>query len=348
MAHHDLLKSRPSHRPPSRPFRLAPFALAVILMGSASLGNGRAAPVMEAESAEHEGVDPDAGARTDDQGELRLSDVKSGRSISQGRDALNPLRADALKESALVYGARAGLYARMREINRILDEEAGVLDKNFPFAPLILSHHVVPPVIQSGRNTTRKHNDAQLQFADAVYQIVTPAQLAVTPPDWRNYLYVRATRPGPPDETLRPDRSKAAEVEWWERFVETGWRRGVRQADQTFTVQLNRLERDILGMALYRELLAKNMVTPPRLTEKWRGVTTTGNLLRVNDRVLEIAENTRFMSDNQRWKPYPTQPYTPPKRLSKINVRVLGGAASPTVAEPPTPSSAWEKPLWER
>ena len=150
MAHHDLLKSRPSHRPPSRPFRLAPLALAVILMGSASLGNGRAAPVMEAESAEHEEVDPDAGARTDDQGELRLSDVKSGRSISQGRDALNPLRADALKESALVYGARAGLYARMREINRILDEEAGVLDKNFPFAPLILSHHVAPPVIQSG------------------------------------------------------------------------------------------------------------------------------------------------------------------------------------------------------
>lgn len=290
-----------------------------------------------------------AGLRGYDQGELRLADVKSGRSIHPGRDAVNPLRAEALKESALAYGARAGLYARMREINRLLDEDAGALDQNFPFAPLLLAHHVTPPVIQSGRDTVRQHHDAQLQFADAVFAIVAPAKLAVTPPDWRTYLYVRAARPEPPDETLRPDRGKTAEVELWERSVERGWRRGVRQADRTFTVQLNRLERDLSGMALYRELLAKNMVTPPRLTERQRGVTMAGNTLLVNDRLLAIAENTRFVIDNQRWTPYPTRPYQPPKHTPKIKLRVLGATPAPAPAPPPSTSAPpWERPPWER
>ena len=280
-----------------------------------------------------------------DQGELRLEDVKSGRSL-RGAGALNPLRAEALKESARAYGARAGFYARAREINQMLDAEAALLDRNFPFGPLILAHNVVPPVIQTGRNTVHKHGNSQLQFADAVYEIVAPAKLAVAPPDWRTYLYVRANRPEPPDETLLPDRSKAAEAAYWEHYVEWGWRRGVLQADQTFTVQLNRLTRDLSGMALYRELLAKNMVTAPRLTEQQRGVTTDRNLMRVNDRVLDIAENTRFQADNQRWTPYPTRPYHPSKQTPKIAVQVLANPAPP-VATPVVPA-AWERPSWDR
>ena len=285
-----------------------------------------------------------------DQGELRLDDIKKGRSL-RDKDAINPIRAEALKEAALAFGARAGLYARMREINRMLDAESAALDRNFPFAPLVLAHNVVPPVIQTARDTVRQHDDARLQFADAVYEIVAPAKLAVAPPDWRTYLYVRARRPEPPDETLLPDRAKAAEVATWEKYVELGWRRGVLQADQTFTVQLNRLTRDLAGMALYRELLAKNMVTAPRLTEQRRGVTTERNLMRVNDRVLEIAENTRFQPDNPRWTPYPTRPYRPPQKAPKIDLRVWGPPAA-AAPEPAAPTYAavpvWERKPWER
>lgn len=123
------------------------------------------------------------------------------------------------------------------------------------------------------------------------------------------------------------------------------------QADQTFTVQLNRLTRDLAGMALYRELLAKNMVTAPRLTEQQRGVTTERNLMRVNDRVLEIAENTRFQPDDQRWTPYPTRPYRPPPQAPKVDLRVLGPPA-PAAPEPAAPTYAavpvWERKPWER
>lgn len=323
----------------------APVDPAAILSPEAAVETPVAEP--PADAATLDGADLAAlRAARHDQGELRLEDVKSGRSL-RDQDALNPIRAEALQESALAYGARAGLYARAREINRTLDAEAALLDQNFPFAPLILAHNVLPPVIQSARDTARQHADVRLQFADAVYEIVAPAKLVVAPPDWRTYLYVRANRPEPPDETLLPDPSKAAEAAYWERTVERGWRRGVLQADQTFTVQLNRLTRDLAGMALYRELLAKNMVTAPRLTEEQRGVTTDRNLMRVNDRVLEIAENTRFQADDQRWTPYPTRPYRPPKHAPKIDVRVLGAAPAPPIAAPVVPT-AWERPLWDR
>ena len=328
--------------------RWTPLGLALALalnLGGVRVGLGTpAAAALDAAAPE-----PPFDVTHYDQGPLRLDDIKSGRSLQD--DAIHPIRAEALKETALAYGARAGLYARAREINRLLDEEAGMLDRNFPFAPLILAHNVLPPVIQTGRDTVRQHHDAQLQFADAVYAIVRPAQLAVAPPDWRTYLYVRAARPAPPDETLLPDRAKAAEVAYWERYVEDGWTRGVQQADQTLTVQLHRLERDLTGMALYRELLAKGMVTPPRLTERQRGVTTDRNLMRVNDRVLEIAENTRFQTDNQRWKPVPTRPYHPPKRTPAIHLRVLESAPptldAPTAPPPPAPAHPWGN-RWER
>jgi len=325
-------------------------ALAAPVDPAAILSPETAVETPVADAATLDGADRAAlRAARHDQGELRLEDVKSGRS-PRAEGALNPIRADALKESALAYGARAGLYARAREINRMLDAEAALLDRNFPFGPLILAHHVVPPVIQTGRNTVRKQGNSQLQFADAVYEIVAPAKLAVAPPDWRTYLYVRANRPEPPDDILLPDPSKAAEAAYWERYVERGWRRGVLQADQTFTVQLNRLTRDLSGMALYRELLAKNMVTAPRLTEQQRGVTTDRNLMRVNDRVLDIAENTRFQADNQRWTPYPTRPYRPPKHAPKIDVRVLGPApdSPPVTAPAPVDPTPWERPPWDR
>ncbi|MEE4379052.1 MAG: type IV secretory system conjugative DNA transfer family protein [Candidatus Competibacteraceae bacterium] len=279
-----------------------------------------------------------------DQGVIRLDDIKAGRAVQQGDTPINPLRAQALKESAQAYGARGGLYARMREINQLLDAQAHRLDGVFPFAPLLLAHNVVPPVIQVGQDTVRKNNDRQLRFADAVFNIVSPAKLSLVSPDWRTYLYVQAARPEPPDETMLPDRSKSAEVALWERYVEKGWRNGIRQANRTFEVQLNRLERDLIGMARYRELLAKDMVTPPRITEELVGVTDLGNTLLINDRILEIKENIRFVSDNQRWTPYPTKPYKPGKEAPEINLRVLRKPRA--VIELPPPSPQPVAPKW--
>lgn len=325
----------PDIRANHRPFRRGALALAVLLTTSNAGADTDLAGI-------------DASGREYDQGALRLEDVKSGRSL-RGLEAIEPLRAQALKESAQAYGARAGWYARMREIRQMLDADAGRLDTLFPFALLRLAHHVTPPVLQTARDTVQKNSAVQLRFADAVYHLVAPAQLSVTPPHWRTYLYIPAARPEPPDETLQPDRTQGGEVALWEDAVERGWRHGVRQAERTFEVQLNRLERDLRGMALYRELLAKGMVTAPRLAEQWKGVTQQGNTLQVNDRTLEIQRNTEFVVDNQRWKPYPSRPYQPAKQAPKVLLRVLGKTpVAPPAPPPATVTSTWEIPAWQR
>ena len=292
--------------------------------------------------------------RAADRGELTLDDLQRGRSYSRrgGEPAINDVRAEALKETALRYGARAGLYARTREINRLLDRQARRLDPVFLFAPLMLHGNVLPPVVQYGVDAVKLDPDQQqLRIVDALYVLVSPARLALAPPDWRSYLYLPVDRPEPPDESLLPDRGVAAEVALWEDYVARGWRAGVQQANRGFEVQLNRLERDLKGMALYRELLAKDMVTAPQLGRQVLGVTGDAATLAINDRILRIEVNPRFVRDNPRWKPHLSHPYAPPRPPPNLKITVVGkraaevgtATASAERAAPGGPFAGWDQ-----
>ena len=271
-------------------------------------------------------VAPGSEWRTDDRGELTLDDLQRGRSHSRrgGQPVINELRAEALKETALRYGARAGLYTRTREINQLLDRKARQLDPVFLFAPLMLHGNILPPVVQYGLDVVKlEPGHRQLRLVDALYVLVSPARWALTPPDWRTYLYLPVVRPEPPDESLLPDREVAAEVALWEDYVARGWQAGVQQANRGFEVQLNRLERDLKGMALYRELLAKDMVTAPQLSREFLGITGDAATLAINDQILRIEVNPRFVRDNSRWKPYPRHPYAPSRAPANLKITVV-------------------------
>ena len=288
-----------------------------------------------------------------DQGEIDLNTLRRARSISRrnGEPVVNEIRAEALKETALMYGSRAGLYARMRVINQILDQRAPRLDQVFQFAPLMLSHDVVPPVVQVGYDNQRLHEgDVQtLRLTDALYDIVQDAQFAHTPPDWRTYLYLAAAKPEPPDESLMPDRGESAEVALWEEYIQRGWQAGLQQADRTFEVQLNRLVRDLTGMALYRELLAKEMVTPPRVSEKFLGLTGSRKTLAVNDRLLSIDVAAAFVMNNQRWKPYANKPVKRRKRYPEIAIQIHPDPPPARLPDPPpVPARPTRAQAWER
>ncbi len=272
-----------------------------------------------------------------DQGEIDLDQLRKARSISRqnGKPVVSEIRAEALKETALMVGSRAGLYVRMREINQILDQRAARYDQVFQFAPLMLAHQVQPPVIQVGYDNVRLHDGyAQtLRITDALYDIVRDARFAQTPPDWRTYLYLSAAKPEPPDESLMPDAGKSAEVALWEDSIERGLRAGVQQANRTFEVQLNRLVRDLTGMALYRELLAKEMVTPPRVSEEYLGITGSGKTMAVNDRILRIDVAAEFIRKNKKWKPYASKPSKRRVSDAKIAIRVHPEKPTPVAEE---------------
>jgi len=292
--------------------------------------------------------------RAADRGELTLDALQRGRSHSRrgGEPAINDVRAEALKETALRYGARAGLYARTREINRLLDRQARRLDPVFLFAPLMLHGNVLPPVVQYGFDAVKLDpGQQQLRIVDALYVLVSPARLALAPPDWRSYLYLPVERPEPPDESLLPDGGVAAEVALWEDYVARGWRAGVQQANRGFEVQLDRLERDLKGMALYRELLAKDMVTAPQLDRRVLGVTGDAATLAINDRIWRIEVNPRFVRDNPRWKPYPSHPYAPSRpppnlKITVVEERAAGAGTATAPADRPAPAgpfAGWDQ-----
>jgi len=306
------------------------YGLAMLVVGlpvdSGAQTGPLAPPALPALPKVEQDAAPGSDWRTDDRGELTLDDLQGGRSHSRrgGQPAINELRAEALKETALQYGARAGLYTRTREINQLLDRKARQLDPVFLFAPLMLHGNVLPPVVQYGLDVVKLDpGHRQLRMVDALYVLVSPARWVLTPPDWRTYLYLPVARPEPPDESLLPDREVAAEVALWEDYVARGWRAGVQQANRGFEVQLNRLERDLKGMALYRELLAKDMVTAPQLSREFLGITGDAATMAINDQILRIEVNPRFVRDNPRWKPYPGHPYAPPRALPNLKITVV-------------------------
>lgn len=306
------------------------YGLAMLVVGlpvdSGAQTGPLAPPALPALPKVEQDAAPGSDWCTDDRGELTLDDLQGGRSHSRrgGQPAINELRAEALKETALQYGARAGLYTRTREINQLLDRKARQLDPVFLFAPLMLHGNVLPPVVQYGLDVVKLDpGHRQLRMVDALYVLVSPARWVLTPPDWRTYLYLPVARPEPPDESLLPDREVAAEVALWEDYVARGWRAGVQQANRGFEVQLNRLERDLKGMALYRELLAKDMVTAPQLSREFLGITGDAATMAINDQILRIEVNPRFVRDNPRWKPYPGHPYAPPRALPNLKITVV-------------------------
>ena len=282
-----------------------------------------------------------------DQGSLSLTEVQKARAITRrnGKPIVNEIRAEALKETALMYGSRAGLYARMRVINGILDRRAVAFDQVFPFAQLMLAQNVCPPVVQVGYDNVRvPDGDRQtMRLADAIYDIVSNPQFAQTPPDWRTYLYLSADKPEPPDESLLPDAGKPAEVALWQDYVERGWRAGVEQADRTFEVKLNQLVRDLTGMALYRELLAKEMISPPRVSEEFLGVTGSRKRMSVNDRILTIQALPSFVHKNQKWKPYVNKASKRRKEAPAIDIHIHAEPQEPPKKTQPTLTRATPK-----
>ncbi len=90
------------------------YGLAMLVVGlpvDSGAQTGPLAPPAALPKVEQDAA-PGSDWRTDDRGELTLDDLQGGRSHSRrgGQPAINELRAEALKETALRYGARAGLY----------------------------------------------------------------------------------------------------------------------------------------------------------------------------------------------------------------------------------------------
>lgn len=219
---------------------------------------------------------------------------------STSKTELGAMRLKSLQDSAMSIGAQGGLAAASSEINARMQVDAKYLDSIFNFSAMMLSHGVIPPVLEQGDNSLNLADPNTIRVADRTYQIVQQARFATTPPNWREYLWQSYAKPELPDKTLLPRTWEEQKV--WQKAVRVGWDKGVEQAYTIFQQNLARLKRDYRGMILYRKLLQEKMISPPFVARTELGITGTGSDMRINDQVLRIVELPQLQTNGKRWQ----------------------------------------------
>lgn len=138
-------------------------------------------------------------------------------------------------------------------------------------------------------------------MSDRIFNISRNAKIVPTARTWRSYLEREWGTVEPPPDVLRPENREEREL--WIAKVEQGWIEGVRQANETFEEDLNRLIADFEGMVRYRVLLSQGMVSPPFALQTDRGITGGGSEMRVGDRAVQITGVPELITGADQWQP---------------------------------------------
>jgi defect-in-organelle-trafficking protein DotC len=220
------------------------------------------------------------------------------------------IRVDALREAGLSYGARGGLAYRTFEIQRRLAEYDTSLSKAFNFSRLLVAAPsgllIEPPVISEAQRAVIVNAGGQAAaVADRVYRINRIARIVTASRNWRLYLERDWGRVDPPPSILLPRTEEERNA--WHQYVQQGWDEGLKQAEETFEADLDRMTADFVGMVRYRELLAQGMVSPPYALADDRGITGGGKEMRVGDRGVAITGQSQLIPKSNVWIPAPRQ-----------------------------------------
>lgn len=219
------------------------------------------------------------------------------------------IRQDSQKEAARSYGARGGLIWRSQQIHDTLLKHAPALDNAFNFRQLLIKAPtnllIEPPIIREAIDALLVSSGGQeAAVADRIYNISKDARIVTAPRTWETYLMRTWDQELlPPPNILLPETPQ--ERENWKRWVEEGWREGVKQADGIFEDDLSNLMADYEGMIRYRILLAEGKVSPPYAVLEDRGITGGGREMRIGDRAVRITGQSRLKANTggQTWTP---------------------------------------------
>ncbi|WP_206747708.1 type IV secretory system conjugative DNA transfer family protein [Telmatospirillum siberiense] len=208
--------------------------------------------------------------------------------------------------AAASYGIRGGLARRTWEINKELERQTNRLSGIYNFAPLVIplpeGGSVIPPVVEDGDQAMSVSGDGtDMKASKKVLRIVRPAHISPIIPNWRVYLVRYWPAPEIPRNELMPqtDEEKAA----WSKWVAGGWEIGVRQANDIFRVNTDRLTRDMVGMALYHRLVAQGMIHDLYIDQRERGVTGGGDTLHIGERIVRITAPAQLNPKTGEWSP---------------------------------------------
>lgn len=218
----------------------------------------------------------------------------------------NEIRMGALREAATSYGARGGLAKRTAEIRDTMQTKSASLDTIYDFKRLLIPAPsgllIEPPIISEGVDAALIESGGQTAaVADRIYNINRNARIVSTARDWRAYLERDWGVVELPPQILFPQNDEEKRV--WIEYLTKGWEEGLKQADEIFQADLNKLVADYSGMIRYRKLLAQGIVSAPYALQVDRGVTGGGDEMRVGDRAVQITGPSQLMTEAFEWQP---------------------------------------------
>jgi defect-in-organelle-trafficking protein DotC len=238
-----------------------------------------------------------------------LEDVQGVRGQGERTSAeQESLRGDALRDAALSFGIRAGLARKTWENNQLLDTLTSKLDATYDWRALMLKGPaqtlLEPPIVADVSDALDVAKDGQSTAQAArLLRIIADAKMTTVARSWRDYLVRSAENAELPPAILLPRTD--SEIERWRVVTAEGWSIGLAQANETFSSDLARLERDYIGAIRFRELVALNMAAMPHVELIDRGVTGNNREIRIGDREIRITGQGALDSVWNRWMAVP-------------------------------------------
>jgi defect-in-organelle-trafficking protein DotC len=234
-----------------------------------------------------------------------LDQLLSSSSNSVVPDGISPIRFDAIRDTAISFGAQAGLAHRAMEINQTLDQVAKHYDAVFNFEALMLEGGVIPPVLIETKNNYEQVSDDFIKTGDLYYEIYQQPRFSWSAPNWRSYLYMTQFA-FDKDKLAHIDFRDSKELDLWKQYVSTGYAQGEKQADAMLEQNRRRLTRDIEGMALYYKLLAQGRVSRPMIVGSNLGVTgDPKKSMTVGEVIYRITVKPEFVTNHDKWSDKP-------------------------------------------
>jgi len=221
-------------------------------------------------------------------------------------DAENQLRNEALQRAAVVYGAQSGRYARWQQLEKDLFERSSMLANVFNFKAMYLENGLLqPPVLDISSNVTNISNSGQTrELINNVYRVLLPATFKQRPLTWESFLLPDTfSKPVFPRDILLPKNDDEKSI--WKDSLAQGWRQGVEQANNEFSVRLAALDNAYQGMFLYTVLAMRGQIAPPQVVTIRKSVENSNDnqKMAVGIEQQVITQNSYFVAEPNHWKP---------------------------------------------
>jgi defect-in-organelle-trafficking protein DotC len=203
---------------------------------------------------------------SEDKNEVYLKELLDGEILEKGQG--DNFRDSTQKDAVLKATIGLGL---QKEYQNILKTKVypfeKILDSIFDFNLLLIKKGFIlikPPVtIRAGESL--KINENSLFGQKESYKILRPAKIILSPPNFRDYLYLDFAEVEEIHPSLYPQ--NASEKKLWQKRVQEGLLLGSKEAHHLFEDNLNLLTRDYLGLLNSLKLMSLKLMEQPVLNQ---------------------------------------------------------------------------------